>query len=234
MTRSGSLALPGCRGVLPLVGLLALVTLAACGPAHLQDYVPKQRDYAYPIPVVEAPAARSTGSLYSAGRSTACLTCDHRARALGDLVVVRVEERADASRGASTELSREGGVRAGLDSFLSLISSQEVKAGLESTFRGGGATSRSERLQATVTALVRKVLPNGTLFIEGHRALLVNGEEHHFYISGVIRPTDVGPDNSVPSSLIADAQIEFTGRGVVSDKQRPGWLHRGLDYISPF
>jgi len=77
-------------------------------------------------------------------------------------------------------------------------------------------------------------LSNGNLFIEGHRVVLVNDEEHHFYISGVIRPVDIQSDNSVESGVIADAEIEFTGRGVITDKQSPGWLNRTMDYVSPF
>lgn len=208
--------------------------LAACGPAHLGEHEPKVRTFEYPFPDEAEPEARSPGSLYSERSPSAGLFRDQRARRVGDPVVVRIEERADARRGAATELSREGDVKAALDSFLSLVSGQEIKAGVASTFRGAGATSRTERLEATVTAMVMKVMPNGLLFIEGRRALLVNGEEHHFYVSGLIRPTDVGSDNSIPSSLIAEAQIEFTGRGVLTEKQRPGWLHRGMDYISPF
>jgi flagellar L-ring protein precursor FlgH len=81
---------------------------------------------------------------------------------------------------------------------------------------------------------VKKTFPNGNLFIEGHRVILVKNEEHHFYISGVIRAVDIEGDNSVASALVADAEIEFTGRGVISDKQSPGWLNRTLDYVTPF
>ena len=71
--------------------------------------------------------------------------------------------------------------------------------------------------------MVRQVLPNGALFIEGHRVVLVNEEEHHFYIGGVIRPEDID-GHQVQSSRIADAQIEFTGRGSLSATTSKGWL----------
>ena len=96
-----------------------------------------------------------------------------------------------------------------------------------------GATANRD-LEATVPALVREVLPSGNLFIEGHRVVLVNNEEHHFYISGLVRPVDIKGDNSVFSSLIADAEIEFTGRGVITDRQQPPWLQKGLDLGRPF
>ena len=104
----------------------------------------------------------------------------------------------------------------------------------ESTFAGQGRTSRSDRLQATVPAMVRQVLPNGNLFVEGHRVVLVNREEHHFYISGVIRPEDIDGTGQVRSSRMADAQIEFTGRGDMTAGATKGWFTRMLDYIWPF
>ena len=93
---------------------------------------------------------------------------------------------------------------------------------------------RTERLVATVPAVVKKVLPNGNLFIEGHRVVLVNSEEQHFYVSGVIRPIDIDGDNSVKSSLVADAEIEFTGRGVMTENQQKGWMQKYLGWIWPF
>lgn len=217
-----------------VLGWALAALFAGCGPAHISDYEPRVRDYRSPVQLEVGDSATTTGSLWREDRPAKDLFRDQRALRRGDLVVVRVEERADARRGATTDLARGGDLEAKLDQFLSLVGSKEVKGGTGTTFAGSGQTTRSERLQATVTAIVMDVLPNGNLYVEGRRVVLVNLEEHHFYISGVVRPTDVGPDNSIPSSLIADAEIEFTGRGVVTDKQRPGWLHRGMDYISPF
>ena len=104
----------------------------------------------------------------------------------------------------------------------------------KNSFDGSGTTSRSGQVKAIVPALVRKVLTNGNLFVEGHRVILVNDEEYHFYISGVVRSIDIDQNNSIDSTKIADAEIEFTGRGVVSEKQNPGWLARALDWIWPF
>ena len=78
------------------------------------------------------------------------------------------------------------------------------------------------------------VRANGNLFIEGHRVVLVNNEEQHFYISGVVRPIDIDQENSVKSSMIADAEIEFTGRGILSDNQKQGWLSRYFGWLWPF
>jgi flagellar L-ring protein precursor FlgH len=85
-----------------------------------------------------------------------------------------------------------------------------------------------------MSAIVTQVLPNGNLVIEGKRLVRVNNEEQVMILSGVIRPRDVAADNSILSTLVADAKIFYSGEGVIADKQRPGWLSRGLDKFSPF
>ena len=104
----------------------------------------------------------------------------------------------------------------------------------DNEFEGDGQTERVSRLRGTLAVHVRRVLPNGDLYVEGHKVVLLNNEELHLYVSGVIRPVDVAGNNTVPSSLVADAQVELTGRGDLTDQQRPGWLHRAINRYSPF
>jgi flagellar L-ring protein precursor FlgH len=141
-------------------------------------------------------------------------------------------------------LSKKAGMDLGVSNFLGLMSaigkrypdmdpSALVKILRSSDFTGEGATSRTGKLQGRLAVRVRQVLPNGDLFIEGHKVILLNEEELHFYVSGVVRQLDVSPENSLRSSLIADAQVEFSGRGVVADQQKPGWLHRLVNKYSP-
>ena len=103
----------------------------------------------------------------------------------------------------------------------------------ESDFSGEGDTARSGKLSGIIAVRVAEELPNGDLFIEGTKILMINNEEYHLYISGVIRPADIGNDNAIASSRIADAQVEFTGRGDVADQQRKGWLSRAIDEVNP-
>ncbi|MFT7583320.1 MAG: flagellar L-ring protein precursor FlgH [Myxococcota bacterium] len=228
--------------------LTAAATLMACGSVdHIGEYTPKQRTYVSPVDLKSRGAQSTNGSLYATGSPGGYLFTDQRAMRLGDIVTIRVFEEAAAKRGASTDLTRNGSASLGFDSLFGLlkaagdlvgseaIASGNLLSGSQSSdFVGSGTTSRQEHVQATVPALVTQVLPNGNLFVEGHRVVLVNHEENHFYVSGVIRPADILDDNSVPSFLIADAQVEFTGRGVITEKQKPGWLSRGLDAIAPF
>jgi len=219
------------------------LSAAACGSvSHIGEYKPKQRDYQSPVDLTATKNDSTNGSLFASSAPAAYLYADQRAMHIGDIVTINVSEEADAKRGAVTDLTRSASVDLQISKFLGLIkllgdtinNGDLIAAGQGSDFYGAGETSRTEHVRATVPALVKQVLPNGNLFIEGHRVILVNEEEHHFYVSGVVRPVDIQDDNSVDSGRIADAEIEFTGRGVVSEKQRPGWLQRGLDLIAPF
>jgi flagellar L-ring protein precursor FlgH len=221
------------------VSLVALLVATACGVQHIDPYTPKRRDYK----VEETKAGLgddAAGSLWRPDARNASLFSDYRAFREQDLVVVRIEENADAKRTADTNLQRDTDLNVALTAFLKTVTAQtpqlDLTAGAKSglTFNGDGSTGRTEKLTATVPAIVRKVLPNGNLFIEGHRVVLVNNEEQHFYISGVVRPIDIMQDNSVRSSYVADAEIEFTGRGVLSDNQKPGLFARFWNWIWPF
>ena len=225
-----------------LVAALALVLAAGCGPSHIDKYVPKHRDYEPSPSAARGDEAPSPGSLWRDSHSPAMLYTDARALRENDLVVVRVEEIADAKRSSDTDMTHSSTFNA-TAGFLQGIAALNaatpqpqyaLQGGFDKRFQGLGSTARTERLTATVPALVRKVLPNGNLFIEGHRVILVNSEEHHFYISGVVRPIDIDQENSVKSSMVADAEIEFTGRGILTDNQRQGWLSRYFGWIWPF
>ena len=109
-----------------------------------------------------------------------------------------------------------------------------VDASAKSKFGGKGATSRADTLTGTISTIVTEVLPNGDLRIEGKREVTVNSETQLMSISGIVRRVDVDTKNTVLSSAIADAKIEYSGLGVVDDVQRPGWLVRVLDWVYPF
>lgn len=219
--------------------LLVSFWLAACDVQHIDPYVPKQRNYEVPAAKAVSPDD-AAGSLWQPNGRNATLFTDYRAFREQDLVVVRVEENADAKRSADTRLQRDTDVNIAVQAFLRTLQATtpqvDLTAALKSgrEFTGDGQTARTEKLTATVPAIVKKVLPNGNLFIEGHRVVLVNNEEQHFYISGVVRPIDIAQDNSVRSSYVADAEIEFTGRGVLTDNQKPGLFARFWNWIWPF
>jgi len=219
------------------------VAASGCAASHIASYKPKRRDYNLDTANTKEDDPQSEGSLWHPGRPASMLFTDARALRTNDLVVIKIEEVADAHRSADTDLTRQSSSSAQVTAFLGLLNKLKglgldpnlnVGGSSNTDFKGEGTTARTEYLTATVPAVVRKVLPNGNLFVEGHRVVLVNNEEQHFYISGVVRPIDIDQENSVKSSMVADAEIEFVGRGVLTDNQHQGFLSRYLGWLWPF
>ncbi len=139
------------------------------------------------------------------------LFADVVARNVGDIVTIVVFEDARASSRTSktTDKGLEGGVEAGTGA-LSFIPSAGL--GLEASSKGAETIAQSGSLTATVTARITERLGNGFLRIEGTRRVIVNGEVQELVVSGTIRERDISPDNTIPSTLVADAEIRFTGQ----------------------
>lgn len=185
----------------------------------------------------------SPGSLFQSGKSE-YLFADNRARRTGDIVLVNIVENSSAESGASTTAESESEVDLGLQNFLgknkflgvsgTVGSTPAIQAGSTREFEGDGSTSRSTEVSATVAARVVDVMSNGLMQIQGAREVRVNGEKQIVAVSGLIRSRDIASDNSISSNQLADAKIEFFGRGVLADKQRPGWMTRVLDNVWPF
>ncbi|MFP4108662.1 MAG: flagellar basal body L-ring protein FlgH, partial [Desulfonatronovibrio sp.] len=109
-----------------------------------------------------------------------------------------------------------------------------VEAGSVSDFEGSGTTTRNTNVTASISARVVRVMEGGVMQIEGARNIKVNGENQIIVVRGLARARDVASDNSIPSTHLADAHIEVYGKGIVADKQKPGWLTQLLDRVWPF
>jgi flagellar L-ring protein precursor FlgH len=109
-----------------------------------------------------------------------------------------------------------------------------LSAWFGSDFEGDGETNRSGDLTAYITSKITEVLPNGNLRILGVREVTVNNEKQFIHISGVIRSRDISTDNIILSTYIADAKIEYSGKGIIDDRQKPGWLANLFNALWPF
>jgi flagellar L-ring protein precursor FlgH len=110
----------------------------------------------------------------------------------------------------------------------------EIDTDSQNSFDGAGSTLRKDKILATLSAKVVDVYPNGNMLIMGNREVTLNNEKQYITLSGIIRPDDISNDNVVLSSAIADAKISLSGKGVIADKQNPGFGHRVFDFIWPF
>jgi len=228
-----------------IVAALGFAVFASgCAPSHIMSYTPKERDYkpgkyAQRDPSLQA----SRGSLFS--DAVGGFLEDTRAVRVGDIVLIKIDESADASGNSTTQLQRNSNADLGVTNVLGLVGALKTAAPMfdpshilswmsSADFAGQGNTSRTGELRGNVAVRVAREMPNGDLFLEGTKVILINYEEYHLYISGLVRRADIAEDNTVMSSRIADAEVEFTGRGDIDDQQRKGVLGRALDKVSPF
>ena len=199
------------------------------------------------VTVPPLPPPKTTGSLWQEENGRAYLYEDMRAMRVGDILTVKISEKHKGSKSADTAAQREstldnslGGSGVAYMGIPGIRLNEEVRRALaveasaKNKFTGKGATNREGTLTGTISVIVTEVLPNGDLHVEGHREVSVNAEKQLMTISGIVRRVDVDTKNTVLSSAIADAKIEYSGLGVLDDVQRPGWLVRILDWIYPF
>jgi flagellar L-ring protein FlgH len=183
------------------------------------------------------------GSLWREGQAT--LFTANKARQVGDLLTVAIYEQASAKKQAATSTGRSSSASFGIPNLFGLETSianknpyldpsNLINAESNTDFKGSGSTSREEKLSATLTTRVVEVLDGGNLRIQGSKTVKVNHEDQVIRLSGIVRPADITVHNMIDSIYILDAEIEYMGKGIISDKQRPGWLVRILDTVWPF
>jgi flagellar L-ring protein precursor FlgH len=190
---------------------------------------------------VADPIPASPGSLWPEDDHV-FLYGDRKAFREGDTLTIRILESTQASNEAETDLSRSSSLNAGLSTFfgkkkfhqLFKLGEDLITTSSDNAHLGSGSTTRQGQVTATMTDVVRRVLPNGNLIIQGTREVVVNQEQQFMTITGIVRPQDITRDNVVLSTQVADAKIAIGGSGVVADKQRSGWGTWVFDWLWPF
>ena len=183
------------------------------------------------------------GSLWKEETSKS-MFADKRARAVGDIVTILIQENNTTSKENSTQTSKSSSVDASLQTVLYSPAGSSfltkggqmpaMKFGGSQSFDGGGKINNTERMTARIAVKVVDVLPNGNMIIEGRRETTVSGEKQEAILRGTVRSEDVTANNTVLSFNVADASIKFIGKGTISDNQRKGWLHKIWEKVTPF
>lgn len=205
-----------------LIPIVLAVAAVCAGPAIAQQSMPQQIE---PMPM-PAPAP-SRESLIDVNGYRG-LAEDHRAHRIGDVITVYVIEATRAKSQAATDASSDLDMRAGLTSPSTDF---DARLGLGGSNRAGAQTTRVGELRTQISAQVVGVTPDGSLQIQGLQTLKVNGEKQTIKVSGLVRPEDVGPDNTVLSHRIANADLELVGVGVVSSSQRQSLIYRMFKWL---
>jgi flagellar L-ring protein precursor FlgH len=180
----------------------------------------------------------------SALRGADGMFSDKKARRVGDIITVLIQENNSGSRNNNTATSKQTGVDASITSFLygPTASGLLTKKGQypamnfnsKNTFTGGGQINNSEIITAQAAVRVVDVLPNGNMVVEGRRQTAFAGERQDSVLRGTIRFDDISSSNTVYSFNISDASIQFISHGVITDNQKKGWFNTIWDKVSPF
>lgn len=177
-------------------------------------------------------------SLWSPDKGRPLLIGDLVARHVGDPITINVTEVHTLRNLEWSDFRKEAELDAQLTNFNILPDAFNTLPGVtgetERIFRGQARYDKDGRLQARISALVIDVMPNGNLLIEGRRTVVMDRETKTIRVTGIVRPFDIGLDNVVLSSRIANASIAFEGVGMVSRNVNRGWLGDLLDYVWPF
>jgi flagellar L-ring protein precursor FlgH len=175
------------------------------------------------------------GSLYTPNGAFTDMSADYKAHRLGDIVTLLVSETTAAQSTGDVNNSRTFSANSAITN-LPGTSSQSANPLLGMTsskaLKGQGETSTGSSVTATVSAHVIALLPNGSMIVEAERRILINSQHENLIVRGVLRPGDVGPNNSAPATALANLEIELKGKGVVSDyigRQNP--IIRGLLWL---
>jgi flagellar L-ring protein precursor FlgH len=202
---------------------------------------PGYRPVSLPMPA-PPPAAYAPNSLWKTGARA--FFKDQRAHQVGDILTVKVRINDSAQIDNQTRRNRSGSDEVGvggiaaypLAKILPSAVSTDNLASTESsmTATGRGSVNRSEELVTNVAGVVTQLLPNGNLVIEGRQEVRVNFEVRELIVAGIIRPEDIGSDNTIDSTKIAEARIAYGGRGQITDVQQPRLGQQLLDIILPF
>lgn len=189
-----------------------------------------------PPPLATAPSAPTPGAIYQAGQYRPLFE-DHRARLVGDTLVVQIVEKVSASQKSTSSIDKGGSVSASVTALPGVKPAAFARATAEgtstNTFAGKGATENTNDFSGTITVVVRDVLPNGHLLIAGEKQIGVNSNVDVLRFSGQIDPRAIQAGNSVPSAQIANVRLEHRGRGAQADAQAVGWLQRVFLSVLP-
>jgi flagellar L-ring protein precursor FlgH len=211
---------------LKLLATLAATALAGCASLQADG----GREFEPTWPEVDMPKAQP-GAIYAQGTETS-LWQNVTARNIGDTLTIRLEESTEAEKSATSSSSKStsaeltGPTVLGRPVTMNGNPILEGSLGNESKFAGNGAAAQSNKLDGFISVTVAKRFPNGNLLVRGQKWIAINTGREYVRLQGIVRPSDIAPDNSVASWKVADAYIAYGGQGTIANANKPGLLYR--------
>lgn len=214
---------------LALTTLLLSSAFALGGCAVLQE--DQGRDFTATWPESEQVAETTPGAIYQQGTEVR-LWQNVTARNVGDTLTIRLEESTNAEKSVTTntnkttEATMTGPTIFGRPVTVNGVPVLEGSMNNDSSFNGNGASKQSNALDGALSVTVAKRFANGNLLVRGEKWIAINSGKEFVRMQGIVRPSDIAPDNSVVSWKVADAYISYGGQGTVANASKPGWFYR--------
>lgn len=215
---------------------LALGLLAGCAQIPTEPLV-RQPMTAQPSAERRLPA-RTAGAIYQEGARGIALFEDRRPRHVGDILTIVISEKADASKNSATTASRTGKLETdfGVTPRIlgNLLRGQNASLSGDNSLNAKGGANAANAFNGVITVTVVDVMPNGNLVVSGEKQMLINQGTEFIRFSGVVSPQTVVGNNTVLSTQVADARIEYSSKGFINEAQTMGWLQRFFLNVMPF
>ena len=210
------------------IAFAVVVLLSGC----MGSNQPKPGDpyYAPTIASTQAMPQRTEGSLYQDAYGLS-LFGDRKAHFVGDVITITLSESTVSKKSSNVNVKKDDSMvfNSGAGTLLGMNpSAGEVNLGTNLSqnrkFGGNSGADQSNSLRGNITVTVADILPNGNLVVRGEKWMTLNSGDEFIRISGIVRPDDVAPDNTILSTRLANAKISYSGTGSLADSQKMGWL----------
>ncbi|MED5526716.1 MAG: flagellar basal body L-ring protein FlgH [Pseudomonadota bacterium] len=211
------------------LAVLTLMVLGGCA-TYGPKPIPDDPDFAPVLPAFEEKPLVATGSMYyDAGAHD--LYADRKAARVGDIITVMLEESTSAKKSSTTELKKKSAVDLPAPTVMGrpvTINGNTLGIGISGNndFKGESDADQANQLSGAISVHVIRVLPNGTLMVRGEKWITLNNGDEYVRLTGVVRQDDITADNTVSSTRVANARIQYSGTGAFADVQKQGWLAR--------
>jgi flagellar L-ring protein precursor FlgH len=214
----------------------AMLLLSGCGAMRTVEI--QQPLTARPAPIVAAPGAQTGGSIFQTVNYQPLFE-DRRARNVGDVITIVLNEKLQATKQSGSNVDRSGSTSLSIPTLagklpFKFLQGTSATASSENKFSGKGDSASSNAFTGVITVTVIEVLGNGNLVVAGEKQIGINQGSEFIRFSGVVNPTTVVNNNTVSSTQVADARIEYRGTGYIDEAQTMGWMSRLFMSVSPF
>jgi flagellar L-ring protein precursor FlgH len=213
--------------------LVALGAVAGCAQIPREPIIQQPMTAQPPLPM----SMQAPGSIYNPGYAGRPLFEDQRPRNIGDILTIVIAENINATKSSGANTNRQGNTDFNVPT-AGFLGGLFAKANLSATgankFTAAGGASAANTFSGTLTVTVTEVLPNGNLMVSGEKQMLINQGNEFVRFSGVVNPNTISGSNSVYSTQVADARIEYSAKGYINEAETMGWLQRFFLNIAPW